>query len=298
MSSDRKWWRQMLHLDAVLLVVAILAGIAGAVLSERLLATKAAATEASLRSRYETRAVVVAAADLPPGESLDATRLAVRSMPKEFVPEDAVPADRAADLIGGQTAIRIRRGTPVVLAALRSGNQPQRLSTVLTGQQRALTIAVDDVNSQAGNLRPGDWVDLYYSRGSGAEMALVPLLQRVELLAAGTALRAADGNPDPMTAEQGYNTITLGLSGDDAARVLLAQQSGNLSVVLRPPTDSSNIPAEPRNSRELMLRPSRPRGTPADTRIELLVGGGGGLTPERTWLAIGQGRLMTAGDAS
>jgi Flp pilus assembly protein CpaB len=38
---------------------------------------------------------------------------------------------------------------------------------VLAGEQKALTIAVDQVNSQAGNLMPGDWVDLYYSRSEG-----------------------------------------------------------------------------------------------------------------------------------
>src|SRR6187549_1637885 len=122
MDKDRKWWRRFLQLDTVLLLVAVMAGIAGAALSARFLGASAAATEATLRSRYDTKAIVVASADLGPGESLDSSRLAVRRMPKEFLPEDAVPAERAAELLGGQTAIAIRRGTPVVAAALHESS--------------------------------------------------------------------------------------------------------------------------------------------------------------------------------
>jgi pilus assembly protein CpaB len=219
-------------------------------------------------------------------------------MPREFLPADAVPVERAADLIGARTAIAIRRGTPVVPAALQSGYRPARLSTVLAGERRALTIAVDQMNSQAGNLEPGDWVDLYYSRSDGGDAVLVPLLQRVEVLAAGAALLADAGNAQSATADRDFSTITLGLSADDAARIVLAQQSGSLSVVLRSPQDASRIPAEPRSSRELLLRTQRTRNPASDARIELLVGGSGGLAPERSWLAVGQGRSAASGDPS
>ncbi|MEO6078689.1 MAG: Flp pilus assembly protein CpaB [Steroidobacteraceae bacterium] len=294
----RNWWRWKVRADAVLLMVAILAGITGAVLSGRFLGAKAAATEATLRERYEAKAVVVAAADLPRGEPLDATRLAVRKMPKEFLPEDAVPVERAGELIGARTAIQIRRGTPVVQAALHTGSPPQRLSMVLAGERRALTIAVDQANSQAGNLAPGDWVDLYYSRSSGGDAVLAPLLQHVEVLATGAALLGDDADADSRVPERNFGTITLGLSATDAVRVVLAQQSGSLSVVLRASTDTSQISSEPRSSRELLVRPSRSRNVPGDSRVEVLIGGSGGLTPEQSWLAVGQGRLAASGDPS
>ncbi len=59
MENDRKWWQRLLHLDTVLLLVALIAGIGGAILSARYLGASAAATEARLRSRYDTQAVVV-----------------------------------------------------------------------------------------------------------------------------------------------------------------------------------------------------------------------------------------------
>ncbi|MEO8315479.1 MAG: Flp pilus assembly protein CpaB [Pseudomonadota bacterium] len=297
MDKHRKRLSWLLRVDTLLLLVALIAGVAGAVLSARYLGQSAAATEASLRNRYQARAVVVAAADLSAGESLDATRLAIRRIPKEFLPDDAVPSERAAELIGGRTSISIRRGTPVVAAALMEATRTQRLSSVLSGERRALTIAVDQVNSQAGNLVPGDWVDLLYSHNSNGDSVLVPLLQHVEVLAAGNSLLGDNtgGLPDP---GGGFSTITLGLSADDAARIVLAQQSGDLSVVLRAPLDTSHVSADPRSSRELLRRPSTGRPAPAEPRVEVLVGGSGALIPERSWLTVGQGRSATAGDAS
>jgi pilus assembly protein CpaB len=298
MENDRKWWRRLVRLDTALLLVALIAGVAGAVLSAQYLSSTASATEASLRNRYETRPVVVAAADLAAGESLDSTRLAVRQVPKEFLPDDAVTAERASVLIGGRTAIAIQRGTPVVTAALRENRDPRRLASILNGETRALTIAVDQVNSQAGNLLPGDWIDLYYSRSTDSDAMLVPLLQRVEILATGVSVLGEPGNSQFTEADGGFSTITLGLSADDAARVVLAQQSGSVSVVLRAPGDVTPISMEPRSSRDL-LRPARkPRTAPDDARIEVLVGGKGELLPERSWMGVGQARPVAGGDAS
>lgn len=297
MVHDKDRWRALLRMDALLMVVAVVAGVTGIWLSSRFLQAKAAATEAGLRTRYEARAVVVAAADLPQGETLDAARLAVRNMPREFLPEDAVPAERAAELIGGRTAIAIRRGTPVVSAALRADDQVQRLSAVLGEEQRALTIAVDEVNSQAGNLLPGDRVDLLYSRSDGGEAVLVPLLQHVEVLATGAAL-LGENLVEGAASGRGFGTITLRLSPDDAARVVLAQQSGSLSVVLRSSADSKEISSDLRNSRNLLRKPAQKRSAGGESRVELLVGGNGGLSPDQSWLSIGHGSTAVAGDAS
>jgi pilus assembly protein CpaB len=295
MENIRKLWRRLMQLDTLLLVVAVAAGVTGAMLSTRYLGASAAATEASLRNRYRTKSVVVAAVDLPAGETLDASRLAVRKVPGEFLPEDVIPADRASELLGGRTMIPIRRGTPVVAAALREDRGPQRLSSILAGGRRALTIAVDQMNSQAGNLLAGDWVDLYYSRGSDGESVLVPLLQHVAILAVGASLL---GDADMTGADRNFSTITLDLSSDDAVRVVLAQQSGTVSVVLRAPADTSLISADPRSSRDFLRRTPKARAPSADTRIELLVGGSGELAPERSWMAVGQGRAVPAGEQS
>jgi pilus assembly protein CpaB len=290
-----KRWRLLMRPDALLLLVALATGVAGSVLAAQYLGKKSAAVEAGLRSRYEPSAVVVAAQDLAVGELLDATRLAVRRMPKEFLPADAVPAERAAELIGGHTAIPISRGAPVVAAALRRGQPPARLSKLLHDGRRALTIAVDQVNSQAGNLLPGDWVDLYYSRSSDGDALLVPLLQHVEVLATGASLVDGTQASEP---DRSYSTITLGMSADDAARVVLAQQAGSVAVLMRAPDDTSQAPLAVRSSAELLRNPARTGSVAGDSRVELLVGGSGSLVPERSWISVGKVQVSAAGDRS
>lgn len=294
---NQQKWRRVLRVDAVLLIVAVLAGAAGAALAVRYLGARAAATDASLRSRYEMRAVVVAASDLTQGETLDAAKLAARQMPRQFVPADAVPAERAAELIGGRMAVAIRRGTPVIAAALRHTTDAPRLSSLLAGGRRALTIAVDQVNSQAGNLLAGDWVDLYYTRNEGGGAYLIPLMQRVEVMATGTSLASGDATRDGSEDEHHFGTITLGLSAADAARVLLAQQSGNVSVVLRPREDQTEMPWVRQDSVDLLPRNPQ-RSTVLDSRVEVLVGGGGGLAPERSWLSPGKAMPAPIGEPS
>ncbi len=289
-------WRQLLRLDAVLLMVAMVAGIAGAAFAARYLGAQAAATEASLRSRYEMRAVVVAAADLAQGEALDTTRLAARQIPRQFLSVDAVPAERAAELIGARTAMPIRRGTPVVAAALRRAADAPRLSSLLNGARRALTIAVDQVNSQSGNLMAGDLVDLYYSRNEGGGAYLIPLLQRVEVMATGASLASANVTQEPAGVERQFGTITLGLSATEAAHVLLAQQSGTVSVVLRSSEDQSEMPVVRQSSADLLPRNSK--ASAAKDRLEVLVGGNGGIVPERSWLPVGRSRPALHGESS
>lgn len=289
--SESARWRVLLRADTLLLAVAVLAGGAGAVLSGHFLDARAAEATAQLHSRFQTLPVVVAAQDLSQGDRLDAVHLAVRQMPKEFLPADAVPPERASELLGAQASIAIRRGTPVVPAALRRSDDGLRLASTLADGRRALTIAVDQVNAQAGNLQPGDWVDLYYSRSAGGEAMLVPLLQHVEVLAAGAELQGDSGQQE---FERSFGTITLGLSSADAIRVVLAQQAGSLSVVLRPPGDRSEFDTGLHSSREL-LRQKREAPVPVPGRVELLVGGQGALVPEQSWLRVGDARSVGEG---
>lgn len=83
------------------------------------------------------------------------------------------------------TAISIRRGTPVVPSALVPQAARDRLSEQLPDGMRAMTIQVDQLNALSGHLKAGDSVDLYYSRVRGSGAVLVPLMQRVPVLATG-----------------------------------------------------------------------------------------------------------------
>jgi pilus assembly protein CpaB len=280
-------WRRWLRTDVLLTLAGLGAGAAGALLGGKFLTDRAAAAEAAAASRYQVREIVVASADVARGEPLGGANLAVRKVPRDFIPADAIPAGRAADVLGSKAAINIARGTPIVAAALADDDgEPSRLSAVLAPDERALTIAVDELSSQAGGVGAGDRIDLFYGRRQDGEALLVPLLQQVEVLVAGDALPAGG------LEARHFATVTLRVAAADAPRVLLAQQAGDLFMLLRAPEDKAVQPAAIRNSREL-LRRSGVR--PATASTELLTGGSGDLMPRRTWLAPGAG---SSGDAT
>jgi pilus assembly protein CpaB len=274
-------------MDVVLTLVAMAAGVSGAVFVSRYVTARAIAAESALQQRYAPRTVVVAAQDLPKGQRLDSHMLALRQMPSDFVPLDAVSADRAAALVGGRVAIDIKRGTPVMPAALRSGDGMARLSELLPAGRRALTIAVDQVNALAGHLSAGDMIDLFYSQADGAGAMLLPLLQHISVLAVGETL----ANPDATATASGagFSSITLLLTADEAARVVLAQETGRITVVLRAGQDDGPTTVATRSSRALLDQPVQRRSGSgaASDQVELLVGGNGGLAPTRSWLPVG-----------
>lgn len=285
MEDSGQSWRRWFRTDVLLTVAGVGAGVMGAMLGARYLADRAAAAEAAAASRYQTREIVVAGTDVPRGQLLGRNNLALRKVPQDFIPADAIPADRASAVMGSRAAIDMARGTPILSAALDSpAGEPYRLSGALAADERALTVAVDELSSQAGAVSAGDRIDLFYGRRDGGEAVLVPLLQQVEVLVAGEAVPPGS---DEASRPRHFATVTLRVAADDAPRVLLAQQAGDLFMLLRAPGDEALQPVAVRNSRELLRRQ---QARPVVAGTELLTGGGGELFPSRTWLTPGQGR--------
>lgn len=280
--ADKKW-RRWLRTDVLLTLVAVVAGISGAMLGGQYLRLRAADAEARIARRYEERRVIVAASDVARGTPLDAGKLALRSMPEQFLPADSVPADRAAELIGAVAAVDLSRGTPIVPALLTTTGSAPRLSAVLAIDERALTVAVDDLDSHAGGLRAGDRVDVFFSRREGDRSLLAPLLQQVEILGVGDSFTAQQQG-----GLQQYATVTLRVPAAEAPRILLAQLAGELSLLLRSREDHVLQPAIIRNSSELLRQPAATGHALAD--VELLIGGQGEQVPQRRMIRVGASR--------
>lgn len=259
------------------------AGLAAAFSASHYLRHQAQLSERAIQQRYNTRDVIVASRDLPKGHVLDSTVLAVRRIPDAFMPADAMPPARASELIGGRTTISIRRGTPVVLAALSVERTPSRLSQALAPGQRALTIQVDQVNAVGGHLGAGDTVDLYYSQREHNSAVLTPLLENVHVLATGIETEEAQ----PGDADEQFSTITLRLDAEQAARIVLAEQTGRLTVLLRATGDLALAEIRTRNSQQLLPSPRGHLSLGNEPPVELLTGGQGEITPARSWLKVG-----------
>lgn len=280
--------RRLFQSNLLLGIAALGAGLLAAWLGSRHLSQRAAALEREVRRQYAPSQFVVASRDLPQGQRLDASLLSVRSMPKAFAPVDALGPQDAGLLLGGRTAISLRRGTPVVQAALVPQAAREKLSEQVPDGMRAMTIQVDQLNAISGHLQAGDSVDLFYSRNRGVGAVLVPLMQRVPVLATGDLTQSElQQRPDE---QREFSSVTLLLSALDAQRVVLAEQTGRLTVLLRRGTDSGLLERTTLDSAQL-LAPARALVRPGrafNSKVELLTGGSGGI-PTRSWLQAGEG---------
>ena len=279
----------LLQSNVLLGVAAVLAGALAAWLGARQLNHRIASKELEVSRRFVTAPYIVASRDVPRGQKLDASLLSIRSMPRAFAPADALAPDDASLLIGGRTAVGIRRGTPVVQAAVLPPTAGERLSETLPDGLRALTIQVDQLNAISGHLEAGDRVDLYYSRTRGTGAVLVPLLQKVRVLATGevTETQVRSRSAEQLPTE--FSSVTLLVTATDAQRVVLAEQTGDLTLLLRGTADEGLLEPRTFNSSEL-LKPvqASQRHRPSVPPVELLIGGNG-ITPSRSWLVPGEG---------
>jgi pilus assembly protein CpaB len=280
-------WRPGVNL--LLTFVALLAAVLAYYGARALLTERSALLEQDVARRYATRPVVVATRDLVRGDALSAPDLALRDVPSQFAPSGTLGAEAAPTLVGRRLLHALRRGDPVTpfdVEARGSGSLANRLPA----GQRALTIAVDELNAAGGLLRAGDHVDLYYSRQQGGDSARLSLLfAAVPVLAAGHQLAEANASSGDAGAG-GFATITLQLPPADAARVVLAQHTGQLTVVLRHPDDPSSGPTGVHDSRGLLLTtsavpPARAAAIP-QAQLQLILGGQGAALPAVTQLPV------------
>jgi pilus assembly protein CpaB len=284
-----RFLRVALRPNVLLSLLGILAGLAGSIAAARLLQARALATESALNARYRPSEVVVAAHDLAAGQVLEPAMLALRKMPGDFLPSGALNGSQAKAIIGERLAIGLRRGDPLQ-AAIVTSRDNQVLSNLVQTGGRALTIPVDEMNSMGGLLGAGDVVDLYYSRSQGDGAVLTPLLERVQVLAAGEAV-ASDKvvSRRPTQSVHAFSTLTILVSPEDGARVVLAQSTGTLTVLLRSPADESPADIATRNSRSLFAlhRAGRSGSDVGAESVELIVGGSGAVVPDVSRLNVG-----------
>lgn len=273
--------RRLRSVNAMLTALALVAGGLAYWGASHYVRARAALVERQLHRDYVAERIAVAAHDLPAGKSLEMRDMAARAVPVRFAPSDRVTAERASALVGLRTSHAVRRGDPLGWTDVESRDS-STLSARLHVGQRAITFPVDDVNSFSGMLTPGDTIDLLHVTRSDARSAqVVPLLQSVQVLATGKLLRRhrvqdAGGSEREVSSE--FVTVTLHVAPDDAARIVLAQQTGELTAVLRNAMDRGSLRFTRMDSRALLAAPAAGTTLPVGAGgafFELIVGGNG-----------------------
>jgi pilus assembly protein CpaB len=192
--------------------------------------------EIEARAKGETIAVVVAKEDIPKGAKLSAANAAIREVPVEFAHSGAVTPDQFDRVAGHVIAYPIKSGEMVLWALMETQKVPTFSARVEPGH-RAITVAVDEINSISGMLEPGDTIDLIATVDRGGRPSTFPLLQSVLVMATGQ--RSVD---DPKSGERRqFSTVTLDTTPQQAQSLIVAREVGKLTALLRNPQDNQLI---------------------------------------------------------
>ena len=130
---------------------------------------------------------------------------------------------------------------PILAVKLAGEGQGPSIAYLLPDGMRAAAVRINDVSGVAGFIQPNDSVDVLITRqlqGSGQSREVTDvLLQNIRVIAMDQNAKGADGKP--VLAK----TATLEVTPTDAQKLALAQQVGQLSLVLRKPGVEQDIPA-------------------------------------------------------
>lgn len=196
-----------------------------------------------------TTDVLVAAAELPMGQNIQAADLRWQAWPNDALSPGYITRPNAPkgleEIVGSIARSSFLAGEPM---------RPQKLAradggfmaAILPAGMRAMAITIDTRGSSTagGFILPNDHVDIIRtfrdeegSRGGGGESQISDtLLQDVRVLAIGQIVQEKNGN-NVVTGE----TATLALTPGQAELVTLAQKSGQLSLSLRSLVDSGRV---------------------------------------------------------
>lgn len=232
----------MRYRNTLLLVASLSLGLIAALGTRGYIANEIAAERARLQPRTETASVVVAKSDLARGDVASAQTMAVREIPREYLPTSVIRPDQFEGWSGARLSAPMKAGEPLLHSSLEGADVATFSAKVRSGI-RAMTVSVDEVNSISGMLQPGDRIDLMLSLRAVAQGGAMgpevtrPLLQDVKVLATGRQVRPGGDERQA----RNYNAMTIEVTPEQAQKLVVAQRSGKLTAMLRNPGDHAPI---------------------------------------------------------
>lgn len=198
--------------------------------------------EKKIYAGMELLSVIAAVKEIPAGASITQDMFAPRKVPEKFVHGNAIAPKDFNMLLGQTINFPLKKGDTLLWSDLGKQTAKSRLELAdrVTKGERAISIIVDDTGGVSGFLRPNDRIDLigtFRSQVDGTE-ATITLLQNMTILATGNSMSGMGG-------PQGYGTITLLVTLEEAELLIFAQRQGPLIAALRNPEDLEtfeNIP--------------------------------------------------------
>ena len=173
--------------------------------------------------------VVVALSEINYGDVIDPRLLGTQAWPRESVPQ-GVFFDTDSFDIDGQPRRALANVFPGELILAAKVSEPgARVSLVqkLTPGFRAVAIKVSATTAVGGFVTPGDYVDVVMSQGSGANLRVVTILQKVKVIAVDQISQELQNQAIVA------RTVTVEVTPMDGQKLVLAEKAGDLSLSLR-----------------------------------------------------------------
>jgi pilus assembly protein CpaB len=226
--------------------------------------------ENQLLQLAELRDVLVAAKEIGANRVIDESMVLPRRVPAIYAQPKALVDPKAA--IGRVAAVPIPEGAQIVGTALEEAGRTVVAYEVPRGQ-RAVTIGVNEVTGVAGLVRPGNFVDIFgtfqFGRPAGVAGGQIQyadqrtevrmLAQNVKVVAVGRDYRgdrpdvrrvtgqetpeqeAAEAEEVRARRERPVQNVTLLTEPRQAQELVLAQEIGTLTLVLRSTLDTGTV---------------------------------------------------------
>jgi pilus assembly protein CpaB len=192
------------------------------------------------QAKIETVPIYVAVHNINLGDPIDAKMLSLQEWPKDKVPRGAIST--LEELQGRRPRAAIIEGEPILEGKLLEKGQIADPIRSITKGMRLYTIKVDAEKSAAGLLGPGDRVDVQLfarkDERSGVKTAKSKvILQNVRVFAVDQLVqRAAEGGEERSVAK----TVSLLLKPEQASKLSLAAQIGEITLIPRNPDDEES----------------------------------------------------------
>jgi len=218
--------------------------------------------------------VVVVTKPLLKGAVIDKTMVAVRKIPTDYLPAGYLSPQDFADAEGQMLLENLTTGQPLLKSYL-PGKGFEQFSDMLQDGRRAVTIQIDENNSNSGMLVAGDKVDLYLlSEKTKDKPQLDLLIEKVSVLATGkiTIAENKDLVNEIYRDPSNYSTVTLDVSLLDAGRVSLAKEHGKFVALLRNRKDEQQVLTKNIDSSLVFSESKKQR------EVEIIIGGFGTST--------------------
>lgn len=186
--------------------------------------------------------VIATSQDIAFGQTIEQHMLTTIEWPAGSVPAGAITELSSLIPAAGGDPRRAKRalaqGELILPSKVSDWGEKVTIVQTIGDNNRAISISVNAQTGVGGFVTPGDEVDIVLTRGGGADLRAVTILQKVRVI--GVDQRSDEQSEQAAIAR----TITVEVSPEDGQKLALAQRAGTLSLSLRSLKTDKDEPLE------------------------------------------------------